>query len=61
MDSIVIKMKIIKLRRNPKDEYTILVPKDIGTKLKERGMEYFTFEVNEYGIIKYVPVNTEAI
>lgn len=52
-------MKVVKLRRNPKDEYTVVVPKDIGTELSERGMEYFTLEVTEYGILKYVPV-TEA-
>ena len=54
-------MKVVKLRRNPKDEYTIVVPKEIGTELKERGMEYFNFEVNEWGVLKYIPVSTEAI
>ena len=54
-------MKVVKLRRNPKDEYTVVVPKNIGKKLKERGMEYFTFEVTEYGTLQYIPVSTEAI
>jgi hypothetical protein len=54
-------MKVVKLRRNPKDEYTIVVPKDIGTELSEKGMEYFTFEVTEYGTLQYIPVFTEAI
>lgn len=54
-------MKVVKLRRNPKDEYTVVVPKDIGTELKERGMEYFTFGVTEYGTLQYTPINSEAI
>lgn len=54
-------MRVVKLRRNPKDEFTIMVPKDIGTAFKERGLEYFNFEINEYGTLKYVPVSTEAI
>jgi len=52
-------MRVVKLRRNPRDEYSIIVPKNIGKELKERGMEYFNFEVNEYGALMYVPV-TEA-
>ena len=54
-------MKVVKLRKNSKDEYSILVPKNIGTELRERSMEYFTFEVTEYGTLQYIPVNTEAI
>ena len=54
-------MKVVKLRKNSKDEYTIVVPKDIGTEFKERGMEYFNFEVTEYGTLQYIPVSTEAI
>ena len=54
-------MKVVKLRKNSKDEYSIVVPKDIGTELRERGMEYFTFGVTEWGVLKYIPVSTEAI
>ena len=61
MDSVVIQMKVVKLRRNPKDEYSIVVPKNVGTELSERGMEYFTLEVNECGTLMYIPVSTEAI
>jgi hypothetical protein len=54
-------MKVVKLRRNPRDEYSIVVPKEIGTELSERGMEYFTFGVTEYGTLQYTPINSEAI
>lgn len=54
-------MKVVKLRRNPRDEYSIVVPKNVGTELSERGMEYFTLEVNECGTLMYIPVSTEAI
>jgi len=53
-------MKVVKLRRNPRDEYTIMVPKEIGTELRERRLEYFTFGVTEYGTLQYTPINTEA-